>query len=98
MAKFMQQGFNKIDLGAGVAIQAEVERRAVEAALVAEVDVELGLDVDVAVAGAIVGLAGAQVGAGKFVGQRLRVPGAWCPPGKSRQMFHAPALPSTAVV
>ena len=44
-----------------------------QAIRIAQVDVELGLDVDVAIARTVIGLAIAQVGVGQLVGQRQRV-------------------------
>src|SRR6185369_13838452 len=70
----VEQRLHEVDLRARVAIEAEIERSAVEAAGIAEVDVELRLDVDVAETAAVVGDAGRQVDAGELVGERLRIP------------------------
>jgi hypothetical protein len=75
VAEFMQQGGCEVDFGAIVAVQAQVEGAAVQAARLAEAGIELGLDVDVAEAGAVVGLTIGQIVAEQLVGKRLRIQG-----------------------
>lgn len=68
MPHFVQQHDDEIDIGAMVAVQAEIERRAGQATRLAQVDVEVGIDLG---EGRV-----QRFGAIQFVSQGIRIPGA----------------------